>query len=1429
MIGDRLGRFLNGDADDEEFKRCETWLEDAQTIVDEAAVDSSDPLIASLRAAGAVATDEDDSSRQLVKRIGGVVAQQVISREEMERLLDAPQQPDELGRIGRYRVIEFMAAGGMGLVFKAEDSHLNRLVCIKIMHPALALKSDARLRFERESRSAAQLRSERIVTLLDIGVQRELPYIVMQLLDGESLRSKLSREGKLSAQQSVHYMMQIAEGLRHAHGMGLLHRDIKPDNIWITSTGELKLLDFGLARPFEDTGNLTTTGGLIGTPQYMSPEQIQGQSLDARSDLFSLGVVLFEMLTGILPFQKNNLFSTMVAITNDSVSLPALDSNNEIDLDVENILQRLLKKNPDERIQSAQELMDLLSRIGSLPTEAFAKTHRATTATERTAPIVRASRGHSNRLRYVLAGVAGGLSAMLLLILVMQATDKGTLLVRSDDPQVEIRIAQEKVHVKDPLSGKSFEIQIGKTRLPGGVYQLELKDASAGLAFSSNTIAIRRGETVVVEVELQRTDQVAANAESNPLAERGSPPTSAANDTEAALKNADPSFQLKAREDFARILDSLPAQSIDSADRPVDSQRPLNAAENIWSIDTDTFSDRGARYNCDRSLLATVRENTVQIWDTSLKLKFTLRSSHTIGQARFDNKYPNLIATSSFVQTQGKGDQPDEWKGELTVWRLGAGYVEIIYRMPCVGYQFAWDQGYRLFYEGRDGLMAFRLDEKKNYELHVPAGAMLVNAISTNGRYLAKHNGPNVDVWDLHRGEFAFASLNNWQVNWNQQGDRAAFLSSNRNAFEIWDLEKRAIDDRVELPSEPERTQTEMQSSVIGLEPTFQRVAWLSPQGKLSVRNLRNNREDSQFLPNSGKAPINKASVQWEGSSLIVETDQAAFVWTHDKSDVEGTLKERKPSALLVKKRGIPLEFTHVVGSDRPVLLWHDEVANKSNGNKSAMTIDPRERKPELYFDAFDTSANKLVHETPFSQMRATVFSNAFGVGGANSPGPPYISFDGRYATSSSVNRGREETSLVKFVDADSLEKLELPSESAGAATFWDKSSRFAYFADIRSSSGPRPLQIFDTQVARFVDLQNLTLPTGKVIEIGRSQQGYVVVTRLPSSVAGPKVPGQRTIPPKYSGEREVWRVDPQVPNVSKAEAATKLLAKLGTVESIAATDRYLFVSLFVSQENVEKPTTVRKYYRIALDGELASNVQCVTVPEVDELYLASSGEHVVRVARDAEVIGETNSELIGRRLQISTKGPTKLYDAQWSDIAKDLGDLDAFEKPSPMDDDWSTLTEFKHCLSVVHVNQYPTIQWHPKHDVVAWISNGYANFFGAKDNDLRRIAAWTGGPLLASDKGWVRADHHEVQFFEISGKPIGKLMFDPYLEEMKPSRPRWKLADGSMAEECGSAGLAISYLHGDRLYCRSVEEFERALDQKLPRASVVSRLKASP
>ncbi len=206
--------------------------------------------------------------------------------------LGPSQGPDEIGRLGPYRVLKVLGTGGMGVVFLAEDVLLQRRVALKSMKPSV-VSGQARERFFREARAAAAIEHEHIVSIYQVGEDRGVPYLAMQLLQGEALDERLKRDPVLPTAEVLRIGREIAEGLAAAHERGLIHRDIKPANIWLEGgRGKVKILDFGLARVVGDTSNLTHSGTIVGTPAYMAPEQARGGHVDARCDLFSLGAVL---------------------------------------------------------------------------------------------------------------------------------------------------------------------------------------------------------------------------------------------------------------------------------------------------------------------------------------------------------------------------------------------------------------------------------------------------------------------------------------------------------------------------------------------------------------------------------------------------------------------------------------------------------------------------------------------------------------------------------------------------------------------------------------------------------------------------------------------------------------------------------------------------------------------------------------------------------------------------------------------------------------------------------------------------------------------------------------------------------------------------------------------------------------------------------
>src|SRR6185312_4317330 len=220
-------------------------------------------------------------------------------------------EPNLLGRLGGYDVLEIIGRGGMGVVLKAFDRDLKRCVAIKVLAPHLAQSALARKRFAREAQAAAAVVHPHVLAIHHVQPAGRLPFLVTPLVAGESLAQRLAAQGALELKEVLRIGMQAAAGLAAAHEQGLVHRDVKPANILLEKGVERAVLtDFGLARATDDV-TLTRWGFIAGTPQYMSPEQARGEPLDGRSDLFSLGCVLYEMSTGISPFRADSMLATM--------------------------------------------------------------------------------------------------------------------------------------------------------------------------------------------------------------------------------------------------------------------------------------------------------------------------------------------------------------------------------------------------------------------------------------------------------------------------------------------------------------------------------------------------------------------------------------------------------------------------------------------------------------------------------------------------------------------------------------------------------------------------------------------------------------------------------------------------------------------------------------------------------------------------------------------------------------------------------------------------------------------------------------------------------------------------------------------------------------------------------------------------------------
>ncbi|MBN2580454.1 MAG: protein kinase [Pirellulales bacterium] len=274
--------------------------------------------------------------------------------------LHPADDPEHLGRLGPYDVISMIGQGGMGVVLKAYDPRLNRFVAIKVLAPQWASNAAARKRFLREAQAAAAVSHEHVVTIHAVDEAEGFPYFVMHYVLGVSLAERIRRTGPLGLKETLRIGAQIASGLAAAHAQGLIHRDIKPANILLENGVErVKITDFGLARVAGEI-QLTQTGQVAGTPEYMSPEQARGQALDHRSDLFSLGCVLYAMIAGRSPFASSSVWDVMDRVCNHPPRrLQEVDP--ETPGWLAEIIEKLLAKNPDDRIQSAAEVAKLLN------------------------------------------------------------------------------------------------------------------------------------------------------------------------------------------------------------------------------------------------------------------------------------------------------------------------------------------------------------------------------------------------------------------------------------------------------------------------------------------------------------------------------------------------------------------------------------------------------------------------------------------------------------------------------------------------------------------------------------------------------------------------------------------------------------------------------------------------------------------------------------------------------------------------------------------------------------------------------------------------------------------------------------------------------------------------------------------------------------
>ncbi len=410
--------------------------------------------------------------------------------QRIRQVLDAlgpTDDPESLGRIGGYEVTGVVGAGGMGVVLKAHDRSLDRIVAIKVMSPHLASSGSARKRFAREAKAAAAVLHPNVIAIHSVASEDANPYLVMPYVRGASLQKRIDSQGPLPLKDTLRIGAQIAAGLAAAHEQGLVHRDIKPANILLEEGVErVTITDFGLARAVDDA-SMTCSGVIAGTPQYMSPEQTRGEPIDARSDLFSLGSVMYAMCAGRSPFRAETTYGVLHRIANDNPT-PVSEVNSDVPVWLGHIIERLMTKRPEDRFESAAQVAELLE--GCL---AHVQQPAAMPLPEAVAALA-PKKTRRPPIGKFIATAAGAFALLFAGILIVLELDKGTLTIESETADVPIRI------MRGETVAKTLRLTKGENsiQIASGTYVIEIDGQFHGIEVKDGHVTLgRRGEAVV--------------------------------------------------------------------------------------------------------------------------------------------------------------------------------------------------------------------------------------------------------------------------------------------------------------------------------------------------------------------------------------------------------------------------------------------------------------------------------------------------------------------------------------------------------------------------------------------------------------------------------------------------------------------------------------------------------------------------------------------------------------------------------------------------------------------------------------------------------------------------------------------------------------------------------------------------------------------
>ncbi len=590
------------------------------------------------------------------------IAPDMAAGEEINlSFLSPSEKPGVLGRLDHYDVLAVVGQGGMGLVLKALDDVLQRVVAVKVMAPQLAATASARKRFTREAQAAAAVRDEHVVDIHAVDEANGLPYLVMEYVNGRSLQERLDQSGPLELKEILRIGMQTAAGLAKAHAQGLIHRDIKPANILLENgVQRVKITDFGLARAVDDA-SLTQSGVVAGTPQYMAPEQARGEPLDHRSDLFSLGSLLYVMCTGHPPFRASTTMAVLKRVAEDAPR-PVDEINADCPDWLGEIIQKLHAKDRADRFQSAAEVADLLGRhLAHLQRpDAILQPPRLTTSVPR--PVRKRHRARwaaaAAVILFTLCGLAmseGAGVTNLVPTIIRVLTPSGALVVEVDDPGVEVTVE---------AGGKEIAITgagVHELRLKLGTYKWQA--IRQGAVVEEDWVSVTRDGRPLIRVRPESAaDQAQANLQEKPS--RSSPTSIGPLDS---LEVVSPTRQFGPHGTVVESVAYVPGgrQFVSAgADRTV-RLWDLNDRTEIRRFQGHTAQVESVAVSADgKHILSGGQDKSVRLWELATGKEIRRFEGHAgwvYGVAISPDGKLGLSAATSWGGTSGTDDFPRLW------------------------------------------------------------------------------------------------------------------------------------------------------------------------------------------------------------------------------------------------------------------------------------------------------------------------------------------------------------------------------------------------------------------------------------------------------------------------------------------------------------------------------------------------------------------------------------------------------------------------------------------------------------------------------------------------------------------------------------------------------------------------------------------------